>query len=68
MKTQTTENSVTGVVEKLSDLDGTTQISLKLDPNQAILLNITSEVQTGISTGDKVSVKISSRFLKYDEI
>lgn len=67
LNTQTTVNSVTGEVEKLSDLDGTTQISLKLNPNQAILLNITSEVLTSINTGDKVSLKFSSRVLKIDE-
>jgi molybdate transport system regulatory protein len=64
---QTTVNSVTGVVEKLSDHDGTTQISLKLDPNQAILLHTTTETQTNISTGDKVSLKLSSRVLKIDD-
>jgi len=67
MKTQTTVNSVTGIVEKLTDNDGTTQISLKLDPDQAILLNFLSETQTRISTGDKVSLKISSRVMKIDD-
>ena len=64
---QTTENIVTGILENITEKEGIFQITLKINQDQAMLLEIPQIEIENMDIGKSISVKLATKVVNIDD-